>query len=84
MSAALRGDVLRTAIWGPKPHGFAPKPPASFHYVEMIRASGRLTTLVSTWIASLRTLKRARSLGWGSVGAFWAGFRWEGRGGSLC
>ena len=57
MSAALRGYVLRTAIWGPKPHGFAPKPPASFHYVEMIRASGRLTTLVSTWIASLRTLK---------------------------
>ncbi len=57
LGAALRGYVLRTAIWGPKPHGFAPKPPASFHYVEMIRASGRLTTLVSTWIASLRTLK---------------------------
>ncbi len=69
MGAALREYVLRTAIWGPKPHGFAPKPPSSFHYVEMIRASGRLTTLVSTWIASLRTQERARSLGCGSGGA---------------
>ncbi len=33
------------------------KPPSSFHYEEMIRASGQFATLVSTWIASLRTLK---------------------------